>query len=566
MVSVATDVLLRVSKWADPLSLAVGAGLLILYCLVNSQAIWSTWKRRPCETRGEWEIVGEHAARLSSNVAESKGHLPASDREKISDETWDILRHVLREAPGEIDRDEMLDSLDSIRDQGESSASGFQSLASQAVLTTLLATVLMFVLLFWPNAGQQSVNVDALRKHVPAIYAFNALGLAAALTFMFLARRSRARAEDNARAARVAFREFRPTSDDRDLQRLKPTLDELQKKLEEANRNFVDHLGRRMGDVVSQLDGVKTAVVTLGERFISTTGTNPLNEMAALQAVHADVRRLATSMDEGIRGLAQPFLQGIPAMGKLTAAAEKLDETATALLSGDPRAILARLEAGARAVTSVITAHEHSLQGLPAACREAVSGAVSGASETLASRVEGTLLTVKDAASRLDQSTAGLHASLAELPTHVGRSVVEALSKSEREVAGVIGRATEQALDKQLGPAIKDADAVAIALQGAANETRAAGEALATAIKGLEGRFEAGSRREQEQAAVLETLKKLAAEMQRVAEVIRQSNGSDQALQRVAHDCRTAISLLQEIAEACRRRGLFGWFLGRSRS
>jgi biopolymer transport protein ExbB/TolQ len=349
-------------------------------------------------------------------------------------------------------------------------------LGSQAVIVGLLGTSVTFFAAFRAVNQDQSHVVFVVTEHLGSIYFLNALCIGVAILLFDKARRLARVADEVATEARRALSLLEEGAGASLKPDLVAALNESSRQLGTIYRELFDNQLREIAGLASKLQAVSDLIADLA-KGVRESARNDVEAVRALEREHQAVAEsLLQRLDMGFQLLAQPFLQGIPAIKSLTTSSEALSQVAGDLAGSDLVAAVQRQEAAsselqrvlaelATALNSLVLpeaqALRESLRVLPAEVEMAMVSA-SGqsapqlASATKAAVAEALLPVTAEVRSQLTAATSvfsqaqsqgqQFHVDLTELLTRIDVALKVLPSELSEGVASASGRSLQAAI------------------------------------------------------------------------------------------------------------------------
>ena len=326
-------------------------------------------------------------------------------------------------------------ALDIVSAPLESSARTLRALSGQAIVIGLGGTVSMFCVLFVRLKGTQSENLfTQVNDHLLWIYAVNGFCIAAAAIFGHIARARRQEADDVLHLANLTFGQLEEAGDEV----IGPELAAALKDSAELFRRSSEELfTTQFGKVEALLEEVKilgTAITSVVKEVTENAGIERERVFQAL--LHEERARtdaFVERLDSGFKLLAQPFLQGIPAMAAMTEAATSLEKAGAVIVKSNVSATLTKL-------TETVQQLETVQRGLPDAIGQATTEAVDIANKGIRETLSKTLEEFGKVAENLRSDFADLHGSIENLPSALQKNRQEADAAVVASIAAIGAR------------------------------------------------------------------------------------------------------------------------------
>ncbi len=430
---------------------------------------WWKISRTPRPTIGEW-----------NDIAGKIGKLTADD---IEDNRWSekskaALKLVLRTEPGAGRLSNVPLALDILQAPFDHADGEYRALSSQSIVLGLFGTVITFALLFL--SGINSVEVKSLLAKLSTVYVVNAVALTLGAIFFNKHRRIRGEGEKVLWLAQSALARLKDATDSNLAPEIAAALDRSATQFQAYSRQLFDDHFRSIGSLLGEVRGVGETLRSLVNQMLEQAGHERESIRATVRENAASLERLTGRLDEGFKLLAQPFLQGIPAIdalaknalvfeqgarsaftqlseasAQLRSSAERLEQTA-ALLPGQTERLLSEAghklatEAGAAVGQAVATHFAPQVERYTAAAATAAQS-MERNTDSLACVVRLAYTQVAEAAGQL-QGAANRVASVADgLPGQTERLLADA----GQRLAGEAGAAVGQAITSHLGPQVE---------------------------------------------------------------------------------------------------------------
>ncbi|MBK8233379.1 MAG: hypothetical protein IPK72_23100 [Candidatus Eisenbacteria bacterium] len=394
--------------------------------------------RRP--TQKEWHMLYGQASSLRHDMIATIA---------LSKPTRRALAMVLTNQRGVGRRSDIPRALEILEDAAHELVHTTRSVGGLMILAGLFSTVLQFANVFGGvSAGtldaQSLGTVGGTLMHV---YIYNAFAVGMALICLCLGAYY---ATDGARILDLAFDTLDHLQDhviDIADPKVVAAIEILQERQSTQTKDLMESQLTRVESLVGEVRRLADAMKSVVEELGQQAATRPEEMLAPIRAVQASMESLQEGLDLGIKALAEPFAGGVPAMRKLSAAAEKLDATATRLGATDP--VVAIGEIGKTAAELA-----HCIRQLPEQVSDAlirVTNAAPKAVESGARRGIGDLIEkLSDKMSHpLREGHADLDRSVKELAEEFGK-LREALALDRSEASDRVARGVAAALDESL--------------------------------------------------------------------------------------------------------------------
>lgn len=462
--------------------------ILVVLLVLAAYLLWMAFRalRMPHGSSGEW-------TRLRQETAFQRGTAPyirtltrvglhADAQTSFSEDTGHALSLVLTQHPGYGRLALVPQALDEAVAGTERKARALRSVASQAIILGLLGTTLTFALWFFSNEskvgdakrkqgaavstaavndpGQGTDLVADLMRHLKVIYLVNAVAIAFSLVFFARAHHVRAMEDEISREARRTLGLLEEGAGANLQPDLVAALEESSRRLGGIYHDLFDNQLREVRDLASKLEGLSGVIESLATGVQKASQTD-VEALRAVERNHqASLEELTRKLDGGFQLLAQPFLQGIPAIGQLTRAARALEQVADRVVESHVADALEKARAAIDALT-VAT------QNLPREARlhligppDAVAGPLSRSVRE--GVIQGTTRTA-ETVSALERAIQSLAKTTQDLPVQIGAAV----AKTTQGASAGVADAAQKGVLGAIGPALEPAVAEAARLRSA---------------------------------------------------------------------------------------------------
>jgi hypothetical protein len=338
----------------------------------------------------EWQRIKEHIKNL---------HRDLVDDADYSETTKQALKLVLTREPGYSRAGYLSLALDVIQAPADYIARTAKALSAQSIVVGLCGTVVTFAALFsrelavaHANAATAQNLAASVVEHLRLIYLINAFAIGVALVLYHVGWWAKHRGERACFAASAAFAETIEGTDASLAPELAAALDrsaaEFRRFSETLFTDQFSKIERLLGQVKVLGDGIKELVK-------ETVAQNKRDEgvlQAQLRENSTAIERITQRLDEGFKLLAQPFIQGIPAMETVTEAAGQLKEAVDKFAAAD-------ITSAMRQMASAAAVFEHATTELPSTMSAAIEGSGAAIKDATCVSIETALRSALVAAS-----------------------------------------------------------------------------------------------------------------------------------------------------------------------
>ena len=289
---------------------------------------WLSIRTAPRPGVKEWQEIAKRIQRLTADdIVDTRWSEPSKS----------ALQLVLRTAtPGAGRLENVPFALDTVHAPFGRAESEYRALSSQSIVLGLLGTVVTFTLLFASNPYETSAAADATGKllaKLSTVYLVNAIALFFGACFAYQYRRIRDEGDTVVAIAQSAFARLHDDVERSSGPLIATALERGESQSHLYPKQLFEEHFRGLGALLGEVRGVGEALRTLVNRMVDQTGGERETVRAAVRENAATVERLTERLDEGFKLLAQPFLQGIPAMDSLAVSAEAIRESTREALS-----------------------------------------------------------------------------------------------------------------------------------------------------------------------------------------------------------------------------------------
>ncbi len=422
----------------------------------------------------EWESVRADIRELTRDDVPN---------ESYHETTKQALQLVLTGVPGFGRLGQVPLALDVIVAPTDSMSRTLRSLSAQSIVLGLAGTVVTFATLFGTQEfepGPDAKNaVASVLQHLSVIYILNSVAIVTSFSLYHWAWVTKRRGEDAATAAGRAFAELQEGGAFAIAPELASALERTAREFREFAEILFNGQFSKIEMLLGQVAGLGSGIQALVRETVAQNGRDQGILQAQLREHSTSLERITERLDSGFKLLAQPFIQGIPAMQALDEAAQGLKRATDALSVAQLPAVAEQLRTSTRALShQVEEAPKHFkrvLDDTGAAIANATKNGLSdGLQEVVARRREdqeralssltaqliaaaGELRATSDHQSgirgaalidALGRYVARIETPLVNLPNHLDRttnaqtSAIDALSN---DVIRAIDRATEVA-------------------------------------------------------------------------------------------------------------------------
>lgn len=443
-------------QFDSPVDIVILAGTVLLWIFFVGWP-WLRLRReivRPSVK--EWGEVKKEIGKLNRATALGK--------KEWSEATRQALGVVLTDEPGTGRLANAPIAAEIVASQGEGQARALRALSTLSILCGLVGTAATFCAAFLPTLLGSAVDARGIVSHLGLIYCVNAVAILLGACLFSAHRKLR---QDAERAAAQAMRiisalEDSDTTEEDD--RLAAVLERVYEKFGEWSSESVEAQTRKFDEVVEEVRGLAGGIRELAQEIVALNNNADGTTLAAIHEVGGTVESLADRMNQGLEALAQPFLQGVPAFEGMTRVSDELVQLSEALRSDALRDAVDGLAQSSERTHAAVERLGTVAEAIPEQLREATS---SIEARTAAGVRDGAAAGLAEAASRFDTAARG---------------------------AGDVVAARMHDLSAEIAAARASQTATAETHERALKEQRAAIEALATSVKGLESALKDVSR------------------------------------------------------------------------
>lgn len=350
-------------------------------------------------------------------------------------------------------------ALDHIQGAAESLARTFRMLGSQAVVIGLLGTVVTFYTFFGTgevSGGDGAVVMSTVFGLLRPIYLVNGIALAVAIVLFALGLRASRRGDDACLAAAEAFHRLAESGQSDLAPELVKALEVTAGQFQAFSQQLFQDQFSKIESLLGEVQALGTGLRALVEQIVARSSNEQEVYQALLRQNSATVDALTARLDTGFQLLAQPFLEGIPAMQALAESSRELrivtDQVVQAnivQLSTQLKVTINQLEratkdlpgaVGASVASAVPSLTEASKNGIRLGVEAAVAPLMADVRAALdegRSQIAETTKVVIDTAARMDTER---KAADQQLQHHLDSAVVLPVVGALRGVGQVVKR------------------------------------------------------------------------------------------------------------------------------
>jgi hypothetical protein len=395
----------------------------LLLALVGAATIaWPVFELRALRLPrlSEWARVRDDIAALTRDDIEATSYSPV---------TKQALQLVLARKAGYGRLANIPLALDHIQAAAESLAKAYRALGSQAVVIGLLGTVLTFFLFFSSTDARAAAAtadsgraIDAVFTHLKPIYGINGIAIFVAIWFFNLSARARRVGDAACLAAAHAFHSLEESGQSDLAPELVNALEATAGQFQAFSQRLFEDQFAKIESLLGEVQVLGTGLRSLVEETVARSSKDEEVYQALLRQSSATVDALTARLDAGFQLLAQPFLQGIPAM-------QALAESSAALKSVTQEVLQANIVQLTTQLKLAVTQLDRATRDLPASVSGAVEHSVAQVQQATREGTEAGIKTVlSPAAASIETAVSGGIGRIGE----IAEMVVETIRESER--------------------------------------------------------------------------------------------------------------------------------------
>ena len=357
-------------------SIAIITGVILFFGVLRP-----AWRMRGISlpSEAEWTEVAERIVEIRRDFV---------DEDTFHPTTKQALKLMLGREPGYGRLTYLPLALDTIQGSADFVARTYRALSSQAIIVGLLGTVATFFTLFLSeNLARQGTPAAAqevaqrVLAHLTIIYLVNAVAIGIASWLYHLSWKAKHAGELAALAASSAFSRLAEGGEASLAPELAAALDRSAEQFRGFSESLFNGQFQRLESLLGQIEGLGKAMRELVREVVAQNQRDQGVFQAQLRETSTSIERVTQRMDEGFKLLAQPFLQGIPAMQSLAESADGLKSAADSVLKANVVVTTTQLKIAASAL-------DRTVKEMPELIRAALEQATGSVRESSQQGVE----------------------------------------------------------------------------------------------------------------------------------------------------------------------------------
>jgi hypothetical protein len=321
-----------------------------LVIIIVTLLVWALWVLRPAiQVFRSWLPNEDEWMRVRGEIKSLQRDLV--DETEYHSNTKQALKLVLTREAGYGRVAYVPLALDVIQAPADQVSRTCRALSAQSIVLGLVGTVLTFAFLFGSHqlaTGNttapiaQTIAMKVL-EHLSGIYFINTFAIIAGFVLYHRGWVSKQRGDRAGLAATEAFAELTEGGDASLAPELAAALERTAQEFRRFSESLFNDQFAKIERLLGQVKGLGDGIRELVKETVAQNKKDQGVLQAQLRENSTAVERVTQRLDDGFKLLAQPFIQGIPAMQTVSEASEQLKLAADAFVKADLSGIAGHL-------------------------------------------------------------------------------------------------------------------------------------------------------------------------------------------------------------------------------